>query len=58
MVNKSEKEGKVWYQCGECGFHYEDKETAKKCETWCSKNHSCNLDIIKDSLESKSAFNR
>lgn len=41
------------YQCIECGLHYEDKETAKKCEAWCSQNKSCNLEIIKNSTESK-----
>jgi len=40
------------YQCPECGLHYEDGKTANKCEAWCSKYKSCNLEIIKDSVES------
>lgn len=41
------------YQCPECGLHYEDKATAKKCAAWCSKYKSCNLKITKTSKESK-----
>ena len=26
---------------------YYNEKTAKKCEEWCKKNKSCNLDIIK-----------
>jgi len=40
------KNDKVWYQCEECGFFYADKTWAEKCEAWCKKHHSCNLEII------------
>lgn len=50
---KKEEGSKDLYQCEACGFHYYDKETAEKCEAWCSANNSCNLDIIKDAIESK-----
>jgi hypothetical protein len=46
---------KELYQCPECGLHYEDEETAKQCENWCRENKSCNLEIIKGSVESKQA---
>ena len=39
--------GKEVYQCEECGLKYSNKETAGKCQTWCSENKSCNLDVIK-----------
>lgn len=42
------------YQCTECGLHYEDGETAKQCQAWCSKNKSCNLEIINKSIEGRS----
>lgn len=35
------------YQCEECGFEYEEKEWAEKCEAWCKKHHSCNIEITK-----------
>lgn len=34
-------------QCPECGLKYQKKEWADKCEAWCKKHKSCNLDIIK-----------
>lgn len=41
------------WQCDECGFLYEDKEWANKCESWCKENKSCNLDIIAHAKEDK-----
>lgn len=41
------------YQCLECGLHYEDEATTKKCAAWCSKYKSCNLEITRTSIESK-----
>ncbi len=41
------------YQCPECGLHYRDKETAKKCEAWCKKYNSCNLEITKSAIETQ-----
>ncbi len=49
ILNKSDKkeiENKI-YVCPECGYEFKDKEWMKKCQKWCSENHSCNLDIIK-----------
>ena len=37
---------KTYYQCEECGFKYEEKEWAEKCEVWCKEHQSCNLEII------------
>jgi hypothetical protein len=34
------------YECPECHLKYQDKEWAEKCETWCKRTKSCNLDII------------
>ena len=34
------------YECPECHLKYKDKEWADKCEAWCKKYKSCNLDII------------
>lgn len=35
------------YVCTECGYEYEEKEWAIKCQNWCRENKSCNLEIIK-----------
>lgn len=39
------------YKCPECGFTYTDKEWAEKCEAWCKKYKSCNLEIIKYAVD-------
>lgn len=54
MVKKIKKEELILYQCGECGFHYENEEIAEKCEAWCKKHRSCNIEIIKEAMENKS----
>lgn len=35
------------YTCPECGLSYKEKGLAKKCEAWCKKHNSCNLEITK-----------
>lgn len=51
MVKIIQKSDKTLYQCEECGLKYADKETAEKCQAWCSEHKSCNLDIIKYAVE-------
>ncbi len=38
------------YTCPECGLSYLTKDLAKKCEAWCKKHNSCNLEITKNSV--------
>lgn len=40
------QDDKAFYQCEECGFQYEEREWAEKCEAWCIEHHSCNLEIV------------
>ena len=47
------RDDKNLYQCEACGFHYISEETAKECEEWCTEHQSCNLEIIKDSIEER-----
>ena len=53
MVKVTKENNSERYQCEECGFHYEVRETAEKCEAWCKEHHSCNLEIVKDAVENK-----
>ena len=39
------------YVCSECKMKYYDEETAKRCQAWCRKNKSCNLDIIRYAIK-------
>ncbi len=43
------------HQCPICKLHYSSKLWAKKCESWCKKHPSCNLEIESHSIESKQA---
>jgi hypothetical protein len=45
-----EKESKKYYQCEECEHIYETEELANKCEAWCKEHKSCNLEIVKESV--------
>lgn len=45
MAKIIQKDNKELYQCKECGFQYEDKEWAEKCEAWCKEHQSCNIEI-------------
>lgn len=44
------EQGKELYQCEECGLKYAEKEWAEKCESWCKKYKSCNLEIIEHAI--------
>jgi predicted ATP-dependent serine protease len=51
MVKEIKKGNQVFYQCQECGFYYQEREWAQKCEKWCKEHKSCNLEIIKHSTK-------
>jgi len=52
MVKAIKQNQQIVFTCKECGMEYHDEKTAKKCEVWCKKNKSCNLDIIKNAIKS------
>ena len=41
--------------CEECGLRYREKFWAEKCEEWCRKHGTCNLEIIKHAVGGFSA---
>ena len=45
MVKALQRDRKTVYACEECGFVYEDREWAEKCEAFCSEHQACNLEI-------------
>lgn len=47
LMMKGHGHKKELYKCPECGFEYKEKEWAEKCEAWCKKHKSCNLEITK-----------
>ena len=44
MQNKQNK----LFECKECNMLYKEKELAEKCENWCRKYKSCNLEFVKN----------
>jgi hypothetical protein len=50
MVKEIIVEGKKIFVCKECGLGYLSIELAEKCEDYCSKNHACSLEIIKNAV--------
>lgn len=40
-----------FYMCPICGLKYKEKKWAKKCEEWCKKHNSCNLEITKHAIK-------
>jgi len=53
MVKEIIKQGTTYFQCEECKFFYETRTLAQKCEDWCKKTNSCNLEIIKQAIKLK-----
>lgn len=51
MVKENTNKGKKYYQCDICELYYKEEKLAKKCEQWCSKHPSCNIEIIKNSVK-------
>ncbi|MEK6838008.1 MAG: hypothetical protein AABX69_05125 [Nanoarchaeota archaeon] len=51
MVEEIKKGSKVYYTCEECGFAYETKGMAQKCQGWCREHHSCSLEITKHAVQ-------
>lgn len=51
MVKELKENNKRSFMCEECRFVYLDKDTAKKCEDFCSKYHSCSLEITKNAIK-------
>lgn len=47
--HETDKKNKL-YKCPACGLKYKEQEWAEKCEEWCKKHKSCNLEITKHAL--------
>jgi hypothetical protein len=45
------KRNKTLYVCEECKLQYREKYWAEKCEEWCKKHKSCNLEITKHAIK-------
>ena len=53
MTEETNFKGRIVYKCMKCGWLYKDEDLAKKCEKWCKKHKSCNLEIAKHAIKIK-----
>lgn len=51
MVKSIKEDKTIYFACEECGLLYKEKILAEKCQKWCAKNKSCNLEIIKHAVK-------
>ncbi|MBI4186759.1 MAG: hypothetical protein HY530_04550 [Chloroflexi bacterium] len=45
MVKKLLKDNKTLYVWEACDFAYQEEEWAQKCQQWCEKYSTCNIEI-------------
>ncbi|MBS3093959.1 hypothetical protein J4456_05260 [Candidatus Pacearchaeota archaeon] len=53
MAQEVNLEGKIVYKCEKCGWLYRRGKIAEKCQAWCEKHKSCNLEIAKYAIKIK-----
>lgn len=53
MVREAKINNEKVHLCEQCAMFYKEKKMAKKCEDWCKKHSSCNLEIIKKAIRIK-----
>ncbi len=51
MAEETNLQGEIVYKCLRCGWLYRDRLIADKCEAWCKKHKSCNLEIAKHAIK-------
>ncbi len=51
MVKEIVRNDRRYYVCEECGFAYEDRVWAEKCEDFCSKHHACSVEITSHAVQ-------
>jgi len=50
MVKELLRDGKTFFVCEACGTIYQEKVWAEKCQEWCEKYKSCNLEIVEHAV--------
>ena len=50
MIEEIKKDSQTIYVCEICGLAYEEKECAEKCQQWCERYNSCNLEITQHAV--------
>lgn len=50
MVKEVTRDSNTFYQCEACGFVYEEKAWAEKCQQYCEEHQACNLEITQHAV--------
>jgi hypothetical protein len=50
MVKPYVHEGREIYLCEVCGYGYEERAVAERCEAFCTEHNACSLEITKDAV--------
>jgi hypothetical protein len=50
---RAQSDGKRSIICEICGFRYEDKFWAEKCQKYCEEHHACSLEITSHAIKEK-----
>jgi len=50
VVKEIKKNKQTLYACEECGFAYESKEWAEKCQGYCSEHGACSMEITRHAV--------
>ena len=58
MTKIIQKDNKELYQCEECGFRYEERGWAEKCEAWCREHHTCNIEITAHAIQESEGLSK
>ncbi|MEK6903223.1 MAG: hypothetical protein AABW64_01080 [Nanoarchaeota archaeon] len=51
VEKKMEVNGVDYFKCSICGFFYKEEQLAQRCEDWCKKHKSCNLEITEHAVK-------
>ncbi|MEX2017297.1 MAG: hypothetical protein WD876_02390 [Candidatus Pacearchaeota archaeon] len=51
MVKETNLEGNIVFKCEKCGWLYRYRGMAEKCQRWCEKHKSCNLEYAKFAIK-------
>ena len=50
MIKEVKRNNQTVYACEACAFAYEEREWAEKCQEWCQKHQSCNIEIMANAI--------
>ncbi|MBI2851726.1 MAG: hypothetical protein HYX84_01295 [Chloroflexi bacterium] len=50
IIREVNEERRTLFQCEACGFAYEEKAWAEKCQQYCEEHQACNIEITQHAV--------